>query len=102
MLKQDLRRAQHMTGGQKADLDSAQPNTLAIGDRRSIGRAIAQPHDRQSLGRRPADAMAAASMIAVAMGDQRAIDRHRRIDPGIRRPDINPARGRFDPMHHQT
>ena len=72
MLEHDLGRAEHMAGGDEADVDLADPDRLAISDRPARLRAVAHVHDRQRLGRRPHLAMAAAGMVGMAVGDQRA------------------------------
>src|SRR4030095_1233470 len=97
MLEQYLRRSQHMAGGDEANIHLADPDGLAIADLGAPLLAVARVHDRQSLGRRPHLAMAAAGMVGMAVGDQRAILRPRRIDPGVRRLHVNGFGKRLDP-----
>ncbi len=100
MFQHDLRRSQHMAGGDITDGDAAHPHFLAIADRGAAGGAIAQTHDRQRLARRPDMAMAATRMIGVAVGYQRPFLRQRRIDPGIGGTDIDSGGVGFDPVGH--
>ena len=86
-----------MAGGDEADLDLADPHALAIGDRPRVLLAVAHAHDRQRLGRRPHLAMAAARMVAMAVGDQSARLGLRGIDPGIRRAHVDAFGKRLDP-----
>ena len=72
VLEHDLRRAEDVAGGDEADVDLAEPDRLAIGDRLARLRPVAAVHDRQRLGRRPDRVMAAAGMVGMAVGDQRA------------------------------
>ena len=97
MLEHDLRRAEHMAGGNEADLDLADPDALAIGDRLARLLAVAHAHDRQRLGRRPHRAMPAAGMVGMAVGDQRAGLGLRRIDPGVGGPHVDAFGIRLDP-----
>ena len=94
----DLRRSQHMAGGDEADVDLADADGLAISDR--VGRllAVANVHDRQRLGRRPHRAMAAARVIGMAVGDQRLVVGLRGIDPRIGGFDIDAFGKRLDPV----
>jgi predicted TPR repeat methyltransferase len=74
----DLRGAQHMTGGMEAHVHAAETNRLAIGGelpRAAKILAIAQRHDGERLARGEDRAMAAARMIGMGVGDERA--RHR-------------------------
>src|SRR5438067_12342584 len=98
MLEHDLRRAEDMPGGNEADVDLAQADHLAIGDRAAARLlAIAAAHDRQRLGRRPDLSMAAARMVAMAGGDERAWPGLRRVDPRVGRLDVDAFGKRLDP-----
>ena len=83
MLEHDLRRAEHMAGGDEADVDLADAEALAIGHGFAVLLAIAGRHDRQRLRRRPDFAVSAARMVGMAVRDERACLRLRRIDPRV-------------------
>src|SRR6185503_12409312 len=76
-----LRRTQDMTGRNQGDRNPVPLYGLAIIQRfAGTGEilAIARRHDRQGFGRRQHPAMAAAGMIAMAMGDDGAVYRRHR------------------------
>ena len=83
MLEDDLGRTEDMAGGDEADVDLADADGFAIGD--GVGRllAVADVHDRQRLGGGPHRAMAAAGMVGMAVGDERAVLGLRGIDPRV-------------------
>ena len=98
VLKHDLRAAEHMAGGDVADIDLADAD--AFRHKRSAWpdlRPVANFHDRQRLGRRQHCAMAAARMIAVAVGDQRLGLGLRWVDPRVGGPHVDALRVRLDP-----
>ncbi len=79
----DLRRAENMTGGMESGARAAKRQRLTIGDR--LGRAgearsVASLHDLQRFHGCQHRAVAGASVIGMAVGDQRARDRPRRVD----------------------
>ena len=79
----DLGRAQHVAGGVEFDGDVAEPDLLAIGDRLrgpSEVVAVAQPHHVKRLLGGQHRAVAGASMVGMAVGNDRALDRPHRID----------------------
>ena len=82
----DLRRAQNMPGRMQGHVDAAEPQGLAIGQSlRRAGEVLAhaKPHDIQRLLCRQHRAMAGARVIGMAVGDDGARDRTRRIDMEI-------------------
>ena len=93
----DLRRAQHVAGGVKFDLDVAEPQFLAIGDGlRAAGEiiAIAQPHHVERLLRGQYRAVAGTGVVGMAMGDHGALDRPHRIDMEVTRLAAQPGGNR--------
>jgi len=94
-----LRRAENVSGGYESGADIAwKRNGLAISDRHgALLYAIAQRHDRQRRGGGDRLAVAAARVIGVAVGDERAIDGARRIDPRVCRRDVEPHRFGLQP-----
>ncbi len=98
--QQDLGGTEDMAGGHIADRDAVHADFFAIGHRRARRGAVAQGHDRQRFLRRPDMAVAAARMIGMAMGDERAFLRDGGIDPGIGRADIDAGGVGFDPVRH--
>ena len=97
MFEHDLRRAQHMAGGNEADIDLADADGFAIGDRLPVLLAVADAHDRQRFGRRQHLAMAAAGVVGMAVGDQRPGLGLRRVDPGVGRAHIDAFGKSLDP-----
>ena len=86
-----------MPGGDQRDIHAVAIDALAIRHTlRGAGeiRAIARSHDCQRLRRRQHRAMAAPGMVAMAMGDDRAVHRRHRIDKEIARRAIKPGFGR--------
>ena len=82
-LDRDLRRAEHVAGGLEGDGGVADPHRLA--ERRLLRRAgevlaVAGRHDAERLARRQHRAVAGAGMVGMAVGDQRPLDRPRRVD----------------------
>ena len=78
-----------MAGGDEADVDLADADRLAIGDRLARSARRSGAHDRQRLGRRPHLAVAAAGMVGMAVGDQRARLGLRGVDPGVGRAHVD-------------
>ncbi len=84
MLEHDLGRAEDMAGGDEADVDLAEPDRLAIGDRPRLSAARSGTSMIASVsGVAQTSLMAAAGMIGMAVGDERdrlwaARDRSRR------------------------
>jgi len=79
----DLRRTEHMAGGMKCHRDAAELKAFAVGDGlRGAGEivAVTQPHQIESFLRRQHRAVAGAGMVGMGMGDQRPLDRPRRVD----------------------
>ena len=79
-----------MPGGMEFDVDVAEPDFLAIGDRLRGAceiLAIAQPHHVERFLRRQHRAMAWAGVVGMAVGDYGALDGSNRIDmekpPGL-------------------
>ena len=98
MLKQDLRRTQNMSCRMKADLHAIGLKAITISDRRTHLCAITQRHDRKRFWRGPNGPMPTAGMVGMTMRHQSAFGRAGRVDPHVRRLDINAVRMRFDPM----
>ena len=98
MVEHDLRRSQHMARRHEADLDVAQPDRLAIRHRLARLRPVARFHDRQRLGRRPHPPVAAARMVGMAVGDERAGARLGRVDPRVGGRHVDAVRVRLQPV----
>ena len=99
VLKQNLRRTEHVAGGDVGRLDPAgQAQALAVLDRGgpTVG-VVAQVHDRQR--RRSGDRMpmAAPGMVGMTVGDQCSVDRAGGIDPGVGGDDVDAPRLGPDP-----
>src|SRR3954464_9075783 len=86
-----------MAGGDEADFDLAEPDRLSIGKWIAALRAVAAVHDRQRLRGRPDRAVAAARMIAMAVGDERSSLGPGRVDPGVGRGHVNAFGERLHP-----
>src|SRR3546814_16486792 len=91
-----LRGAEHMARRHEAHADIADPDLFAIADGLRMSRlAITRAHDGERLRRGEHMAVAAARMVRMAVGDERAFRRKRRSDPEIpRRHEIGRAAGR--------
>ena len=98
--KHCLRRAENMAGRCKSHVDVADPHTLAVFQRLlgGIGHILeAGPHDRQGLRRGQGGPMAGPCMVAMAVGDDRPRDSHRRVDVEIAGFAIEAAWRRIEP-----
>jgi len=84
-----------LTGEQ--GIDFADAHGLAIGDRPARLLAVAGVHDLERFGRCPHLSMAAAGVVAMAVGDQRLRLGFGRIDPGVRGAYVNAFGMRLDP-----
>jgi hypothetical protein len=90
-----------MPGRLQHDGDVAQGEALAIGQRLALAReafAVAHAHDGKGLRRRRHLAVTGSCMVAVAMGDDGAIHRPRRVDEEPARLAIKPAGHGLQPV----
>ncbi len=72
MFEQDLRGAEDVAGGDVGYIDAAHADLLAIADGGAAGRSVAQGHDGEGFLGRPDMAVAAARVVGVTVGDERA------------------------------
>ncbi|MDT4871374.1 hypothetical protein FQZ97_1064990 [compost metagenome] len=90
-LDQHLRRSQNVPGRIKCDrhvIDLQRHAEIERLEAPGAILAIAHLHDGDRIGRRQNRAVPAARVVGMAMGDDGAVARRRRIDIGVDRPDM--------------
>ena len=104
IFEQDLRRAEHVPGGNEGRFDIAEGVAVAIGDGVAGLRPIARVHDRERLGRRPHRVVPATRMIGMAVRHERDGGGARRVDPHVGGLHVDSVRVGIDPVaelcHH--